>query len=142
MGKSTVLVIEDNSLMRSGIQTLLDESLDLGFTQVPVDSDIEQSLDHLKPDLVLFGLPITRARNETLLKRIAERRVRVLVFSSEDEFSCAEAALRAGARGYLMNSEPPERLLEAARTVIAGNLYLSDTMKSRFLRRIADNGSL
>lgn len=54
---------------------------------------------------------------------------------------CAEEALRAGARGYLMKSCPAEQLLTALRTILAGDLYLSEQMKSRFLKRIADGTS-
>ncbi|MBN2302281.1 MAG: response regulator transcription factor [Lentisphaerae bacterium] len=140
MNKAIIFVIEDDPLAQAGIRALLDDTHDLAFTKAPAESDIEQSLCDAKPDLVLFGLHITKTRNQFLLRKIALQ-FRVLVFSDEDETLHAEDTLRAGARGYIMKEESPEILLKAIRTTLAGNLHLSDKMKSHFFQRIAANGS-
>jgi len=57
----------------------------------------------------------------------------VLVVSMHDEALYAERALRAGARGYVMKSEALDSILQAVRSVIGGEMYISDSMTKRML---------
>ena len=50
-----------------------------------------------------------------------------------DEMLHAERALRAGARGYLMKEEGGERMLEAIRKVLAGQIYVSENIAAKIL---------
>jgi DNA-binding NarL/FixJ family response regulator len=63
----------------------------------------------------------------------------VLVMSMHDESIYAERAMRAGARGYIMKQEASAKVLTAVRTVLGGELYLSDKMKERMLHRFVNN---
>jgi DNA-binding NarL/FixJ family response regulator len=67
--------------------------------------------------------------------------VSILVFSMYDETVYAERALRAGAAGYLMKTEPLDQLVEAIRRVERGETYLSRRMTNRIVRRMGQNGS-
>ena len=60
----------------------------------------------------------------------------VLVMSMHDESLYAERALRAGAKGYVMKHEASDRILTAIRSVLAGDLYLSEKMKEKMLHRL------
>jgi DNA-binding NarL/FixJ family response regulator len=55
------------------------------------------------------------------------------MLSMHDETTYANRALRAGALGYIMKREQPEKLISAVRTVLRGEVYLSETMASRML---------
>jgi DNA-binding NarL/FixJ family response regulator len=63
--------------------------------------------------------------------------VRVVVFSMYDENVYAERAIRAGAAGYLMKSEPTKNIVEAIRSAHEGEVYLSRKMSSRILNKVA-----
>src|SRR5207302_266707 len=63
----------------------------------------------------------------------------VLVLSTHDEALYAERALRAGARGYVMKQAPTSEVMKAIRAVLAGGLYLSDTMQTRVVRQQFDH---
>jgi DNA-binding NarL/FixJ family response regulator len=54
-----------------------------------------------------------------------------------DESLYAERCLRAGAMGYVMKQEPPERVMSAIRKVLAGNIHLSEAMSAKLLRNLA-----
>ena len=54
-----------------------------------------------------------------------------------DEILYAERALRRGAQGYVMKQHPPEKVIEAIRRVMAGEIYLSESMTSKMLKKIA-----
>ena len=60
----------------------------------------------------------------------------VLVVSMHDEVVYAERALRAGALGYIMKEEATTQVLTALRRVLAGDVYLSERMVARILRRL------
>jgi len=61
----------------------------------------------------------------------------VLVLSMHDESFYAERALRAGAKGYIMKQEPPERVVEAVRRVLRGEIHLSERTAAQLLTQIA-----
>lgn len=57
-----------------------------------------------------------------------------MVLSTLDEAIYADRALRAGAKGYIMKQEPIELLLSAVRQVLAGDVYLSEAMRSQLFQ--------
>ena len=68
--------------------------------------------------------------------------VPILVVSSHDERLYAERALRVGARGYLMANASPEALMKALRTVRGGDVCLSERVRSRLWKDLAEAGHL
>jgi DNA-binding NarL/FixJ family response regulator len=64
----------------------------------------------------------------------------LLALSMHDEAVYAERALRAGAKGYVMKKEAMDRVMGAIRRVLAGEIYLSDAMSSRILRKLVSPG--
>ena len=66
--------------------------------------------------------------------------INLLILSMHDESIYAERALRVGARGYIVKQEAPETVLDAIRTVLDGEVYLSPRMTSAFLRQIVTSG--
>lgn len=61
-------------------------------------------------------------------------RLRVLVLSMRDESVYAERALRAGAHGYIAKEEGTARVIDGLRTILKGDIYLSERMSGRMLR--------
>jgi DNA-binding NarL/FixJ family response regulator len=59
----------------------------------------------------------------------------MLVFSMHDESLFAERALEAGALGYVMKQEPTETIMVAVRRVLDGDIYLSEAMTNRLLKK-------
>jgi DNA-binding NarL/FixJ family response regulator len=53
-----------------------------------------------------------------------------------DETMYGERALRAGARGYIMKEAAADHLINAARKVLSGGIYVSDSMASRMLEQV------
>ena len=62
-----------------------------------------------------------------------------LVLSMHDESMYGERALRAGARGYIMKEAAADHLITAARKVLNGGIYVSDSMASRMLEQVTGN---
>jgi DNA-binding NarL/FixJ family response regulator len=138
--KRKVLLVDDHPLVRLGISQLIDRQSDLMVCGQAEDA--EEALEgvaRLKPDVVVLDLTLKDSDGLEVLKNINAQfsAVPVLVVSIHSEVMYAELALRAGAKGYIMKSEPLANLLSAIRRVLAGGIFLSEPMASRLLHQHA-----
>jgi DNA-binding NarL/FixJ family response regulator len=94
-------------------------------------------IDIAKPDLVIVDICLADANGLDLIKDIKNRypALPILALSMHDEALYAERALRAGARGYVMKQAPTSEVMHALRTVLRGELYLSETMRTQMVRK-------
>jgi DNA-binding NarL/FixJ family response regulator len=131
-----VLIIDDHPLLRQGIATLINSEKD--FTVCAQIHDPRQAIDVIRkndPQIIILDLSLQGSSGIEVLKDIKAQfpKVRVLIFSMHDETVYAPRALRAGAMGYLMKQEPPEKIIAALRQVMRDQVYLSEQMASRLL---------
>jgi DNA-binding NarL/FixJ family response regulator len=89
----------------------------------------------LCPDLVLIDISLKEGNGIELVKRIRllNATTKMLVVSTFEESLYAERALRAGALGYLNKNESNEKLIEAIRTVLRGDRYVSAETTQRLV---------
>ena len=131
-----VFIVEDHPVMREGYVSLINAEPDLEV--VGEASSAEEAFDRasgLEFDVAIVDLSLPGVNGVELIKRLRsiDDDVKVLVVSAHDEALYAERALRAGARGYLMKHESAKGFVEAVRQVIQGELFLSDSLRTRFL---------
>src|SRR6266404_1427933 len=136
--KKRVLLVDDHALVRAGLGQMIDRQPDL--TVCGQAEDAREALERvagLKPDVVILDLTLKDGDGLDVLKdiRIRHPAIPVLVLSIHAESVYGELALRAGAQGYLMKSEPLENMLSAIRRVLAGSIYLSESMANRMLQQ-------
>ena len=83
-----------------------------------------------KPDLVLLDISLGKHKGIELTEEIVSRspRLMVLMHSLHEDPVYAQRPLRAGAKGYVAKSEPPENLLKAIRAVLQGEIYPNETI--------------
>ena len=93
-------------------------------------------------DLVVLDLALGDREGLEVLKRIKSGKgdCPVLVLSMFDEKVYAERCLRAGASGYVMKEDGAELLLEAIRTILRGEVFVSQVVKERMVRGLARSG--
>jgi DNA-binding NarL/FixJ family response regulator len=101
-------------------------------------ADIESALELVvtkRPSLVIVDIALKNGHGIDLIKRIVAAGVntRMLVVSAYDESFFAERALRAGALGYINKQELQSQVVEALRTVLRGERYLSTVMAQRLI---------
>ncbi len=94
-----------------------------------------QKVATYQPDLAILDLTLKTSSGFGLIKNLVTQFpvLRILVLSIHDENLFAERVLQMGARGYLMKEEPAERVLLAIRTILAGEIYLSEQMRNRLI---------
>ena len=136
-GKHRVLLVDDHPFMREGLAKRINQESDLVVCGEAASArEARRALARLRPDVVVLDLSLSDCLALDLIKDIkslAPAAV-VLVFTMHDEAVYAERALRAGARGYIMKQEPPERLLAGLRTVLRGEFSVSEKAEAGFLR--------
>lgn len=138
-----ILIADDHPFMRKGVAHELNR--EPGLTVCGEAATAEEAIgaaQRLKPDLLLTDMSFPGKSGLELIKDVRAflPELPVVVFSMHDESIYAERALRAGARGYVMKSEGPERLIEAVRAVLSGRVYVSDKMSARILNALSGAG--
>ena len=135
--KRTILIVDDYPLFRRGMIQLLGQEPDLEVRREADNSG--SALDAIRAqkfDLAIVDVGLRGGANGIELTKSlkAERpELPVLVVSMHDEALYAERALRAGARGYVMKRETLDSILNAVRSVLDGEIYISPTMTKRML---------
>jgi DNA-binding NarL/FixJ family response regulator len=139
--KMRLFLVEDHPVTREGFAQLINYQPDLEVCGQAGDANAALNrIELVKPDLAIIDISLAESSGLDLIKDLKCRcaTVPVLVLSTHDEALYAERALRAGARGYVMKQAPTSEVMRAIRTVLAGELYLSDPMRSRLVRQQFD----
>lgn len=130
-GPWRILIVDDHALVREGLSARISTQPDLQVCGEA--STIEEAWALLRtthPDLVIVDLALKGASGLDLIKQAVTIRPapRILVVSAYEESLFAERALRAGAQGYINKQELQGSVIEAVRTVLRDQLYLSAEM--------------
>jgi DNA-binding NarL/FixJ family response regulator len=138
-----ILIVDDHPLTRDALAGLLAQN---GFDVVGQAGSGEEAIaqaGELKPDLVLLDLSMPEMDGLTALPRVlaaAPDAEVVVLTASEDEHNLL-GAIRGGAAGYLLKSEPPERIVAFLRGVAQGEAALSGPIARRLLDQVREGGS-
>lgn len=142
--KYKIFIVDDHPIVRKGLSQLINQEPDLVVSgEAPDAQSALESLKKLKPDLAIVDISLQGIDGIELIKTIRARygNLPVLVVSMHDESLFAERALRAGARGYIMKQEAIEKMMEAIRRVIRGDLYVSEKVSAGIVKRFIDGKS-
>lgn len=139
--KRRVLIVDDHPIVRQGLVQLINQ--ESGLMACGEAENAHAALDIIgstKPDIAVIDISLKSMNGIELLKnlKIQYPKLPVLVLSMHDESLFAERALRAGAKGYIMKQEPPEKLVGAIHKVLGGEIYVSDKMGVKMLHQFVD----
>jgi DNA-binding NarL/FixJ family response regulator len=139
-----ILIVDDHPLTREALTSLLRQH---GFDVVGETGNGEEAIDfagRLQPDLVLLDLAMPGLSGTAALPLIrdAAPACEVVVLTASGSEDDLLASVRAGAAGYLLKSEPPERIATFLRGVAVGEAALSGAVARRLLDRVRDGGRL
>lgn len=136
---AAVLIVDDHPIVRHGLARLIGDEPDLTVAgSASTAREAKAELATKRPDVVLLDITLGDESGLTLLKELRSRHpgIPILVLSMHEETYYADRVLRAGAMGYIMKQEPPERVMAAIRQVLSGKVYLSEAMASSVLTRL------
>lgn len=144
MKKNRVLVVDDHPIVRQGLALLINREPDLTVCGEAQDARMAmQSISTTRPDILVVDISLNGPDGLDLLKDIRSRYpdLPVLILSMHDESIYAERALRAGAQGYIMKQEASEKVLLALRRILSHEIYVSECISNRMLKRFIGNPS-
>ncbi len=139
--KAGIAVVDDHPIVREGLVRVIEQTGDLRVCGQAQDiAQARAVVETAKPDLVIVDISLGGQNGLELIKDLKAQHphLRILVHSVYDEGTYAERCLRAGAKGYVMKQEPPQRLLSAVRQVLRGEVALSESMTRQLLSRFSD----
>jgi len=131
-----VLIVDDHPMIREGLAARIAVQPDLIVCGEASDADQALALlDSEQPALIVLDLVLKGSHGLDLIKKIRRRgnTVKILVLSALEESLYAERALQAGAQGYINKQQAQENVIDAIRTVLRGEHYLSVEMRERLV---------
>lgn len=136
-----VLVVDDQTLVRSGISQILAHAADIDVVGDAADgSEAIRKTRQLHPDVVLMDIRMPGMDGLEATRRItserAETKVIVLTTFELDEY--VFTAVRAGASGFLLKDIGPDALRDAVRVVADGEALLSPSVTRRLIAEFAE----
>jgi two-component system response regulator NreC len=138
MAKIRILLVDDHTLFRHGIRTLLNGEPDLEVVGEASDAGEGVKLAaQLRPDIVLMDIGMTGLSSFEATRQIRKHReeTRVVFLSMYDDEDYLAESVEIGASGYILKESPAEQLINAIREVNRGGNYLSP----RLLTRLVDD---
>lgn len=129
------MVVDDQTLVRQGIRTLLE----IGGINVVAEagdaSDALERLTNVEIDVVLLDLRMPRYDGLWFLQQL-DLDIPVLVLTTFDDDNLVLDALRHGARGYMLKDVTVEQLSTAVRTLNAGGTLIAPSITDQLLKAI------
>ncbi|MBO0812016.1 MAG: response regulator transcription factor [Microlunatus sp.] len=137
-----VYLVDDQELVRAGFAMVIGSQPDMVIVgQAGNGAEAVEQLSHINADVVIMDVRMPKLDGVAATKIITERSPetpRVIVLTTFDLDEHAFAALRAGAAGFLLKDTPPDRLLEAIRTVHAGDSVIAPSTTKRLIERFVN----
>ena len=134
-----ILIVEDQTLMRQGLSTILDLEPGLQVVSQAADGEVGARLAlELRPDVILMDVQMPGVNGVEATARICREwpEARIIILTTFDRDDYVYQGVRAGALGYLLKDTPAERLVSTIRRVHSGEVFIQPEIASRALREL------
>jgi DNA-binding NarL/FixJ family response regulator len=131
-----ILIADDHPLFRHGIREFLNLSPDIQVVGEAMDGEEAMSqAETLHPDVILMDVNMPGVNGIEATRRIlhASPHIRILVVTMFEDDGTVFAAMRAGARGYILKDADKENILRAIKAVANGEAIFSPTIATRLI---------
>jgi DNA-binding NarL/FixJ family response regulator len=134
-----ILLVEDHSIVRYGVVRILTEmSPDILIDE---SEDLDEALKQIaktKYDLIILDINVPHGGNIEMIRliRLKQPGIKILVFSGADEKIYALRCLREGADGYVMKDSPNQDIVDAVRSIMNNEKYVSANIRQQLLHNL------
>ncbi|GIG61899.1 DNA-binding response regulator [Longispora fulva] len=140
-----MIVADDQEIVRTGLRMILDAQPGIEVVGEAADGIAAVELaSRLRPDVCLFDIRMPGMDGIEATRRLAGPTVpdplAVVVITTFDLDEYVYAALRAGARGFLLKDAGPALLAQAVHAAARGDALIAPSVTTRLLRAFADSG--
>src|SRR5277367_4853565 len=134
--KTRILLADDHPLTLEGIRVFLQPHFESVGTVADGRALVEEAL-RLRPDLIILDItmPLLNGIDAAIQIRKFLPDVKLLFVTMHVDPAYLEAALSAGATGYVLKSAAREELLDAIRCVLEGRIYVTPSLSSEHRER-------
>ncbi len=132
----SVCLVDDQTLVRQGIRSLLELSESIRVIAEAVDGEqAVEMIPRIKPDVVLLDLRMPGMSGIDVLKSLGESGTLppTIILTTFDDDQLVLGGLKAGARGYLLKDVSLEQLVDAVKVVAAGGSLVAPVVTQRLL---------
>jgi DNA-binding NarL/FixJ family response regulator len=143
MAKIRVLLIDDHTLFRQGIRTLLSGEADIEVVGEASNAAEAVALaKQLRPDVVLMDIGMAGMSSFEATRQIRKQRseTKVVFLSMYDDEDYLAESVEIGASGFILKESPADQLITAIREVHRGGNYLSPRLLSRLVDGFREQG--
>jgi DNA-binding NarL/FixJ family response regulator len=135
-----VLIADDHPLFRNGMRALLTSVPDLEVAEeATTGNEVIRLAEEVQPDVILMDLKMPGVSGIEATRRIlgVSPHIRILVVTMFEDDESVFAALRAGARGYVLKGASPDEMLRAIRAAGTGEAIFSPAIAQRLIEYFA-----
>jgi DNA-binding NarL/FixJ family response regulator len=137
-----VLIADDQQLVRTGFQMILDAQPDMEVVSAVADgAEAVSEARRLRPDVCLLDIRMPKLDGIEVTRILAgpgvDDPLRVVIVTTFDLDEYVYGALRSGATGFLLKDSGPTLLIEAVRAAAAGDALVSPSVTVRLLQHLA-----
>lgn len=140
MSTIRILIADDHQIFRDGLKGLLASAAGTEVVgEAETGAEAVQLASELKPDVILMDLQMPKVNGIEATRRIAAANpdVKILMLTMFDDDHSVFAAMRAGARGYVLKGVKRDKMLRAIQAVAAGEAIFSPGIASRMIEFFA-----
>ncbi len=146
LSPARILIVDDHSMVREGLRLRISAFPDLEVCgEASTEDEAMVLVKQTNPQLIIVDISLKNGHGIELIKRVKASfpSIKMLVSSGFEESLYAERALRAGALGYLNKQDSGEKVIEAIRTVLRGERYVSpEIIQSLVSQALGNHGQL
>jgi len=139
MAKISVVLVDDHSLVRLGLRTLINDTGDIEVVgEAGTAGEAVQKVERLQPQVVLMDIRLPDEGGLEVTRQIARRfpKVKVVMLTSYADEELVVSAIRAGAVGYLLKQVGNEEVLSGIRAAARGESVMDAATTSRLFARV------
>ena len=132
----SVLLVDDQTLVRQGVRSLLDLSEEIRVVAEAADGQQAlQMIPEVRPDVVLLDMRMPNMSGLDVLNAMKDREAMppVIILTTFDDDQLVLAGMKAGAKGYLLKDVSLEQLVDAVKTVAGGGSLVAPVVTQRLL---------
>jgi DNA-binding NarL/FixJ family response regulator len=131
-----VILADDHAVLRDGLRLLLEMQPDIDVVGDAADGrEAVQKVNELRPDVVILDIVMPELNGIEAARQILQdsASVHIIILSMNSNSEHVFRALQTGAQGYLLKASAGSEVVEAIRTVYAGQRFLSRDISDKMI---------